>query len=180
CALPIWIGMPSFVSISSSVRTFVSKYSSKNAIPTPIINPRTIAMAILSIGFGSTGDGSALVTASVNMLTLSTFIISGMRSWNTWTVVLAISVARFGSGSFTETVTTCESCSLETWIFDANVSGEYDKSSSSITSVNMAALVMMTLYVLISSTFVLIVPESICISELCSGWVWFTMNCVLD
>src|SRR5699024_485813 len=167
---------PSCFSISSSVLIVVSKYSSKKAIPTPIIPPNTIAIAIFNVGFGSTGDGFSGVTASDKILTLSTFMSSTTSSWKTATVALAIFVASYGSASLTATVTTCESSSLDTLILSASSLALYGNSNVSTTSSKMALLVMMTLYVLMSSTFVRIVPESICISE-SSCLLWLTINC---
>src|SRR5699024_6823768 len=141
----------------------VSKYSNKKAKPTPIIPPNTTAMSIIKIGRVSTGVGIAFVSGSDKIITLSTFIKSTISSWNTATVALAIAVANAGFSSFTVTDTTCESSSLKTVILSASVFVVISKSNTSITSLRIALLVIMTLYVLISSTFVRIIPESICI-----------------
>src|SRR5690606_12232941 len=173
-------GMPS-ASMSFSVWTFVSKYSIKKAKPTPIIKPSTTAMAMFNTGFGSTGVGFSGVIALVSTLTLSTFMISGIISWNTATVSFAISVAKCGSGSLTLTVTTCEFCSLETSILPFNSSGVYVRSKLSMTTSKIALLVMMTLYVLISSMLVRMTFWSICAFWYGpSFFAWLTMNCVLD
>src|SRR5699024_12353244 len=87
----------------------------------PIIPPKTIAIAIFNVGFGSTGDGFSCVTASESIFTLSTFMSSTTSSWKTATVALAIFVASYGCASFTATVTTCVSSSLDTLILSVYV-----------------------------------------------------------
>src|SRR5699024_9078014 len=146
------IDTPKCFSISSSVLIVVSKYSNKKAKPTPIIPPNTIAIAIFNVGRGSTGVGFAFVSASDKIFTLSTFIKSTISSWNTATIAFSISVASAVFSSFTVTDTTCESSSLETVILSASVDVVISKFNISITSSKIALLVIMTLYVLISST----------------------------
>src|SRR5690625_1664522 len=135
---------------------------------------------MFSFVFGSIGFGFSVVYASVSILTLSTFRMSGILSWNVVTTEFAMVVAVCGFGSFTSTLTTCEFCSLVTFMFFASSPGLYGKFSSSMTSWSIARLVIITLYVLMSSTFVRMVLESIWKSWSWLLFPWLTMNCELD
>src|SRR5699024_7189706 len=124
---------------------------------------------------GLTGFGLATSSAVVRILTLSTFIISGISSWKVETTSFTIIEATGCFGSETVTVTTGDFSALETVIFSAKVDAPLFKFSASMTSSSIAGVVIITLYVVITSTFVRIVLESNSSCSLPFGS--FTINC---
>src|SRR5699024_5756637 len=114
------IGSSNTSSTSFGVFTVVSKYSNKNANPTPNMAPNTRPIAMFNLGFGFTGDGFSDISATDYILTLSTLINSVISSLNTSVVSLAMVTATFGLLSCTLMSITCDSSTLSTDIFEFN------------------------------------------------------------